>query len=104
MLSKGRPEEALKFLADYHGNGDQNDPLVQYEFHEMKEAIEREQEAKAQKWSVILKHKSNRHRLSLAALMMFCTSLSGCAYRFSLLLNKPLMLSLDHLLLLCCRV
>lgn len=78
LLSKGKPEEALKFLADYHGNGDENDPLVQYEFAEMKEAIEREQVAKAQKWSVILRHRSNRHRLGLAVLMIFSVGLSGC--------------------------
>ena len=99
LLSKGRGDEALKFLADYHGNGDENDPLVQYEFIEMKEAIEREQSAKAQKWGVILKHRSNRHRLGLAILMMFCTGLSGCkssAHTY----EQYLMTSFHHLLLL----
>lgn len=77
MISKGREDEAFQFLVDYHGNGDSNDPLVMFEFAEMKEAIRREKEAKAEKWSEILRHRSNQHRLGLAALMMFCICLSG---------------------------
>ncbi|KAK1925411.1 putative hexose transport-related protein [Papiliotrema laurentii] len=77
MIGKGREEDALHFLVEYHGNGDAQDPLVLFEFEEMKEAINREKAAKAEKWSQILKYRANLHRLGLAALMMFCTSLSG---------------------------
>jgi hypothetical protein len=75
-ISKGRDDLALKFLVDYHGNGNEQDELVQFEYAEIKEAIRREQEAKAEKWSTILKNKANRHRLGLAALMTFCTNVS----------------------------
>ena len=80
LLSKGREQEAFQFLVDYHGNGDPNDELVLFEFDEMKTAIQREQAAKAEKWSTILKSRANRHRMGLAMLMTFMTNVSGCPY------------------------
>ncbi|KAH7878439.1 putative hexose transport-related protein [Lentinula edodes] len=77
LLARGRDAEAYAFLVEYHGNGDVDDPLVRFEFKEMKEAIRTEQAAKAEKWSTILKKRSNLHRLGLAALMVFLTNLSG---------------------------
>ncbi|CAD6569474.1 MAG: hypothetical protein TREMPRED_005262, partial [Tremellales sp. Tagirdzhanova-0007] len=77
LLSKGREEEAFRFLVEYHGNGDPNDELVLFEFQEMKSAIKLEQAAKAETWSRILNRRSNLHRLGLASLMVFCTNLSG---------------------------
>jgi len=77
LLSKGKEEEAFQFFVTYHGNGDTNDELVHFEFQEMKLAIQQEQEAKAETWSNILKRRSNLHRLGLAALMIFCTNMSG---------------------------
>lgn len=76
LLSQGREEEAFAFLVEYHGNGDRKDPLVLFEFEEMKEAIEQEKIAKAEKWGTILKTPSNRHRLGLAVLMIFLTNVS----------------------------
>ena len=78
LIGQGKHEQAFQFLVDYHANGDSTDPLVLFEFEEMKEAITKEREAKAEQWSEILKYPANRHRLGLAALFMFCTSLSGC--------------------------
>ncbi|KAK0203424.1 hexose transporter [Desarmillaria ectypa] len=42
LVSKGREEEALKVLAYYHANGNAyvEDPLVKYEFEEIRAAIE----------------------------------------------------------------
>jgi hypothetical protein len=40
LVSKGRETQALKTLAYYHADGDENDPLVQYEFEEIKAQIE----------------------------------------------------------------
>ncbi|WWD18249.1 hypothetical protein CI109_102699 [Kwoniella shandongensis] len=77
LLANGREEEALDFLVTYHGNGDVNDPLVRFEFEEMRLAIKEEQAAKAEKWKTILRSRSNRHRLGLAALMVFLTNTSG---------------------------
>lgn len=77
LIGKGRDEEAYRFLVEYHGNGNPDDQLVKFEFAEMKEAIKREQEAKNEKWSTILRVPSNRKRLGLAALMTFLTNMSG---------------------------
>ncbi|KAI0801952.1 general substrate transporter [Irpex lacteus] len=77
LLSKGREQEAFQFLVEYHGNGDPNDELVLFEYEEMKEAIRKEQEAKSEKWSTILRSRANRHRMGLAMLMTFMTNLSG---------------------------
>ncbi|ODN77408.1 hypothetical protein L202_04588 [Cryptococcus amylolentus CBS 6039] len=77
LLAQGRDEEAFEFLVTYHGNGDRQDALVLFEFAEMKEAIRREKEAKAERWGVILKSPANRHRLGLAMLMTFLTAMSG---------------------------
>jgi SP family sugar:H+ symporter-like MFS transporter len=74
LMAKGREEEAFQFLVDYHGNGDPDDELVQFEFQEMKTTILMEQAAKAEKWSNLLRHKGNKHRLGLAALMTFMTN------------------------------
>jgi hypothetical protein len=45
-VSKGRDEAALKLLAKYHGNGDQEDEVVQFEFREITGKIELEIQAK----------------------------------------------------------
>ncbi|KAI5861407.1 general substrate transporter [Durotheca rogersii] len=39
LIANGREEEAIAFLAKYHGNGDRNSKLVQLEIEEMKEGI-----------------------------------------------------------------
>jgi SP family sugar:H+ symporter-like MFS transporter len=77
LMGQGRVEAAFEFLVEYHGNGDRTDKLVLFEFEEMKNAIAKEREAKAEKWSVILRSPNNRKRLGLASLMIFMTNLSG---------------------------
>jgi hypothetical protein len=76
-IGKNQKHLALEFFARYHGNGNIEDELVQFEFREVCESIEKEREAKAEKWSAILRHPSSRHRLGLAALMTFLTNASG---------------------------
>ena len=44
LISKGRDSEALRVLAYYHANGSTLDPLVLFEFQEIKSAIEKERE------------------------------------------------------------
>ena len=38
-MSKGKDERALAILAKYHANGNEEDPLVRFEFAEMKASI-----------------------------------------------------------------
>lgn len=40
LLSKGRDKEALQILAYYHADGREDDPLVQFEFQEIKTALD----------------------------------------------------------------
>lgn len=40
LVSKGREAEALKILAYYHADGDETDPLVLFEFNEIRTGIE----------------------------------------------------------------
>ena len=44
LISKGRNEEALKTLAYYHADGNEEDALVKYEYEEIKAAIEFDRE------------------------------------------------------------
>ena len=39
LMSQGKDEKALNILAKYHANGDRDDPLVRFEFAEMKATI-----------------------------------------------------------------
>lgn len=69
LVAKGRHEEALALLADYHGNGDKNDPLVQQELQEIVASISREAAMKHQAgWKAFFKTKGNLHRLAICIL------------------------------------
>lgn len=46
MIAKGRNEQAIHALAKYHANGNRDDPLVEFEYNEIKEAIEMERHRK----------------------------------------------------------
>jgi len=46
LVYQGRDEEAIAILAKYHANGDRNDPLIEFEYQEIKEAIRLEEENK----------------------------------------------------------
>ncbi|KAL7275939.1 hypothetical protein RUND412_001096 [Rhizina undulata] len=67
LLSKDKPEQALKVLAKFHANGDESDPIVQFQFQEIKQTIELESTlAKGSNgWKNVLSTKGNRHRLLL---------------------------------------
>ncbi|GAA6012640.1 hypothetical protein JCM10207_009065 [Rhodosporidiobolus poonsookiae] len=79
LAAQGRNEEAHAWLVKYHGNGDENDALVALEWEELHTAIQAEKEANQQKWSVLLKSKSNRYRLWLAALFTIAPQWNGSA-------------------------
>ncbi|KAH6886209.1 lactose permease [Thelonectria olida] len=39
LISRGRDDDALKMLAKYHAEENESDPLVQFEYHEIRETI-----------------------------------------------------------------
>ncbi|TFK96723.1 hexose transporter [Pterulicium gracile] len=77
LVSKGRNEEALKTLAYYHADGNDQDPLVQYEFEEIKAAIELDKANKNIGWLSLIKTSGNRKRLRVIAAIAFFSQWSG---------------------------
>lgn len=70
LISKNRREEAFQILVKYHANGDAADPLVNYEFTEICETIEREAKvASGSSWGEFFRTKGNRHRFLICVLV-----------------------------------
>ena len=63
LVARGRDEQALRTLAYYHANGDEHDPLVQFEFAEIKESIESERVQKRTDWRELIRTPGNRRRM-----------------------------------------
>ncbi|KAH7928915.1 general substrate transporter [Leucogyrophana mollusca] len=78
LVSKGREAEALRTLAYYHANGNEKDPLVDYEFEEIKEAIKFDREVAANVgWSSLFKTPGNRRRIRIIVGLAFFSQWSG---------------------------
>ena len=58
----GKNEQALNVLARYHANGDINDELVQWEYHEVQSAIQQEESVQSS-YLEFLRTAGNRRRL-----------------------------------------
>ncbi|KAL4257195.1 major facilitator superfamily protein [Pleurotus pulmonarius] len=78
LVSKGREAQALKTLAYYHASGNEEDPLVEYEFEEIKTAIALDREA-AQNvgWLSLVKTAGNRKRMRIILALAFFSQWSG---------------------------
>lgn len=71
-------EQALKTLAYYHANGDENDPLVRFEFEEIKAAITLDKEVSSQiGWVTLFTKKGNLRRLRIIIALAFFSQWSG---------------------------
>ncbi|TCD62432.1 hypothetical protein EIP91_006893 [Steccherinum ochraceum] len=77
LMSKGRNEEALATLAYYHAEGDDQHPLVQFEYDEIKAALEAEQIQKQTGWLQLVRTPGNRRRLRILIAMAFFSQWSG---------------------------
>lgn len=77
LIAKGKNEQALKILADSHAGGNQDDELVQIEYHEIQETIKLEQEYERGGWSELIATKGNRHRLVILISLGFFSQWSG---------------------------
>lgn len=88
LLSKERTEDALNVLGKYHADGNIDDPLVQFEYEEIKETIRLEFYAKkSSSYLDFLKSKGNRYRLMLIISLGLFSQWSGNAL-FSYYANK----------------
>jgi len=77
LISKDRHEQALKILAKYHANGNNDDELVLYEFNEIKETIALEAEFSNKGLSELWATKGNRHRMAICICAGLFSQLSG---------------------------
>jgi sugar porter (SP) family MFS transporter len=88
LLSKERTEDALQMLGKYHADGNIDDPLVQFEFEEIKETIRLEFRAKkSSSFLDFIRTKGNRYRLLLIISLGLFSQWSGNAL-FSYYANK----------------
>ncbi|CAG8973376.1 hypothetical protein HYALB_00000139 [Hymenoscyphus albidus] len=79
-ISKDRNDEALKTLAYYHANGDEQNATVQFEFLEIKETLRLEFEfKKSSNYTDFLKTKGNRYRLAILISLGIISQYSGNA-------------------------
>ncbi|KFY20684.1 hypothetical protein V491_03513 [Pseudogymnoascus sp. VKM F-3775] len=80
LIAKERPEKALDILAKYHANGDRNNATVQFEYHEMKETITMEYQARTNSsYLDFLKTRGNRYRLMILVSLGIISQYSGNA-------------------------
>ncbi|PCH35315.1 general substrate transporter [Wolfiporia cocos MD-104 SS10] len=78
LISKGRDDQALKTLAYYHADGNELDPLVQYEFNEIKTAIELDRELDRNTgWKSLITTKGNRRRMIIIVAIAWFSQWSG---------------------------
>ncbi|KAJ5132414.1 hypothetical protein N7448_006572 [Penicillium atrosanguineum] len=68
LVSKNRKNEALKILARYHANGNEDDILVQSEFEKICTSINAET-SEPRKWSSFFSSKGDRHRLAICVIV-----------------------------------
>ncbi|GLB42083.1 putative transporter [Lyophyllum shimeji] len=78
LVSKGKDAQALKTLAYYHADGNQEDPLVRYEFEEIKAAIEFDRTVVANVgWKSFITSPGNRKRMRIIIALAFFSQWSG---------------------------
>ncbi|KAH9835009.1 hexose transporter [Rhodofomes roseus] len=78
LITKGREAEGLRILAYYHADGDEQDPLVQFEFEEIRAAIAIDREMnKDVGWLTLFKTPGNRRRIIIAVAIGWFSQWSG---------------------------
>ncbi|KIJ34907.1 hypothetical protein M422DRAFT_782652 [Sphaerobolus stellatus SS14] len=78
LVSKGMRTEALRTLAYYHADGNEEHPLVEYEFEEIKAALLLEKVAtKHISWRSLIGTKGNRRRMRVIIAIAFFSQWSG---------------------------
>ncbi|TFK67867.1 hexose transporter [Pluteus cervinus] len=78
LIDKGRDQEALNTLAYYHADGNAEDPLVKYEFEEIKAAIDFDRTVAANVgWKALFTTPGNRKRMRIIIAIAFFSQWSG---------------------------
>jgi sugar porter (SP) family MFS transporter len=80
LISKDRHDEALKTLAKWHANGNEDNLTVQFEYREIRETLRIEKEINATtRYSDFFKTKGNRWRLAIIISIGIISQYSGNA-------------------------
>ena len=78
LVSKGRDTEALHLLAYYHADGNEEDPLVQFEYEEIRASIDLDKAVAATVgWTSLIKTPGNRKRLAIIVALAWFSQWSG---------------------------
>lgn len=78
LVSKGRDAQAIETLAYYHADGNAEDPLVIYEYNEIKAAIDFDRTVAANVgWLSLFTKRSNRKRMRIILAIAFFSQWSG---------------------------
>lgn len=84
LISKDRTEEALEFLVKYHGEGDESDEVVQFEYKEILETLKVEKALTDgpfyQRFAQFVRTPGNRHRLFIIVWAACFSQMSGNAF------------------------
>jgi hypothetical protein len=90
-LDKGHPERARAVIADWHCEKDDSDPLVEFEFTEIKTALALEKEAaRTSTYMDLFKNKGNIRRFRVIIALAFFSQWSGngiVSYYLNIVLN-----------------
>jgi hypothetical protein len=80
LISKDRNDEALKTLAKWHANGNENNATVQFEYREIRETLRIEKEvARSTSYMDFFRTKGNRWRLAIIISIGIISQYSGNA-------------------------
>ena len=80
LVNKDKSEQALQVLAKHHGGGDENDPLVQFQYREIKETIQADRNNKnSTSYLDFFRTKGNRWRLAIIMSVGIISQYSGNA-------------------------
>lgn len=78
LISKGNDDQALKILTTYHGNGNESDEFVKWEFAEIRETLHMEREAASSSgWLELFRTPGNRKRCFLIIVTAIFSQCSG---------------------------
>jgi sugar porter (SP) family MFS transporter len=78
LISKGKDEKAIDILAYYHADGNRNDPLVRYEFNEIKTAIDYDRTVAANVgYKSFISSPGNLKRMRIIVAIAFFSQWSG---------------------------
>ena len=92
FINAGRPEEAIKILAEYHAGGRADDPIVTSQMSEIETTITAEKEAShSGSYADMSRTPGNRHRLAISVLLGLMSQWAGngvISYYLPLVLNS----------------